>query len=347
MDSDAFWGYNYARILAQVDGDFWKGKEVYSTWSGHEELVSSLTHAAYERGLRILWTFIGKPMKGQEKRRAFVKRMSDVLRNNPGVLIQEIMNEPMVGGDISLEELLELHDIAKQNGNLTATGAVWTTEGATSFSPEAWRNTQRDIGICHLDRDQSKSEMQDRPWRQAWDVGLEGMRWIDNEPIGPGSSVNTEDRFKVLRSHRLVAFISRAFATCFHSKAGVRGDELMVDMPGYSKIPYAKQFLPGNLPNGQQQNANSKFPDRHWDVDNIRSDNGKGVVRVYGNQLDGVQYTVAFGPVSDFKLTARYNLYVNCFQQDIKDKLWEIDMLKGESVILTPKHVDYFLTSAT
>jgi hypothetical protein len=365
MDSDIDLGYSCARVLAQVGDpndqrDFWTGKIADYRWPDHEELVAGLTNAAITRGFRILWTFIGKggPIDQQSERRAYVRRMSDVLSScRKGVFIQEIMNEPMVSGHITLQELLELHEIAKKNSILTATGAVWTEkgwvennpnyEGATGFSPEGWAATQRDIGIAHLDRDTSKGEKQDRPWRQAWDVGLESMPWIDLEHIGPGSSVNSETRANVLRSHRTVAFISRAFASCFHSKAGVRGDIPMIDMPGYKECPQATRFLPPDLPNGQQQNANEKFPNRHWDVDSkyIRSEGGSSIVRAYGNQIGGIQYTVPFGIIADFEMRARKDLHVKFYQQRANEMQGEKDVSKDEVITLTSQCEDYLIVS--
>lgn len=370
MDRDRALGYRYARVLAQVGDpndptDYWVGRIADPGWSDHLELVASLTRAAAERGLLILWTLIGKggAMRRSEMRVPYIHRVSTVLRDcAAGVLTQEIMNEPMVSGNISLEELLELWHVAKEAApNLpTATGACWTERGwvtgdseyaaDTGFSPEGWQKTQREVGIAHLDRWQPASpnpENVDRPWRQPWDVGLESKRWIDNEHIGPGSSVASENRPDVLRSMRTVAFICRAFASCLHGAPGVRGDIPWEGQPGYVEAPHAVRFLPGTLANGHQHNANANFPDRPYDlpIEYVRSASGKGIVRAYSCQDAGIYYTVPFGPVSDYELVARGNFHVECFQQDLNNLLWERDVAKGEVIDFRNPAVDYLLVS--
>jgi|OpeIllAssembly_1097287.scaffolds.fasta_scaffold00023_3 hypothetical protein len=357
IEADAANGYDYARVLGDVRGDYWNGRETDSTWSDHSELVAGLTRAAYVRGIRILWTLCGDcrtdPTRHQSYRLGYVRRMGQVLKEvSDGVLFVEMVNEFRNGavGPVSIEHIFEMADEfrAQNNGFLVATGAVGdpgdgSSEGATGFSPDAWGKTQypmerNGIGICHLDRDQSKSEREDRPWRQGWDVGLCGWRWCDNEPIGPGSSVSTENRPEVLRSHKLVSFICRAAASCFHGEFGVRGDRGVVtpNVPGYTMTPRAKRFLPGNLPNGWMHNANERYPGRPFHVsdDYIRSVSGKGCVRVYTCEApDGRFFTVPFGVISTVKLVARFPLHIKVWDQqaggDEPERMLSLD--KGES----------------
>lgn len=205
------------------------------------------------------------------------------------------------------------------------------------------------VASPHFDRDTTKSEMQDRPWRQPWDWGLLGKPLDDDEPIGPRSSVASETRPLVLRSHRLVAFISGCYMTCFHPDEGIRGRGNAQDVPGYRETAWAKRFLPPGIANGDMQNANANFPNRHWDLDSqfLRSGNGntRGIVRAYGSQLDGRQYTVPFGPVSDFELRSRRNMRVECYQQDRNELLWTKTVTVGEPVRFSGEHPDYLLVS--
>jgi hypothetical protein len=341
LDDDRKRGYRYARVLAQVQSmdssGYWAGREVTGDEGGHLDALVGLTRAEAERGILIEWTLIGKGGKADRQtwRKAFVRRSAEALASVPqGVFLVEVMNEPGAGGEITPDELRELHGTTKAAGPglLVATGAVWD-QGGTDFTSDAWKRTQRDIGICHLDRDQSRADGRDRPWRQGWDIGLDGMAWVDNEPIGPGSSVSGEDRPRVLRSHRLVAFICRAMGTCYHAHPGIRGEQPMVGTPGYDDCPKATRFLPGDLVNGRQINANANFPDRPFDIDRIRADSGKGVVRCYTCQApDGRFFTVPFGPVSPFTLTARRGLTVECFDQDANDRIWERQVQSGERI---------------
>lgn len=342
LDDDQKRGYHFARVLGQVgnlDGDdYWAGLVVSGDEPDHQDTLVGLTAAAAERGILIEWTLIGKGGRSdrQSWRRDYIRRSVQALATIPaGVFLVEIMNEPGVQGRITPDELVELHRIAKDSGPfLVGTGAAWDQSG-TDWTPDAWARTQRGVGIVHLDRDQTKSERQDRAWRQGWDIGLEGTPWVDNEPIGPGASVATEDRPRVLRSHRLIAFICRAMATVYHADAGIRGRHPMTESPGYDDCPKAIRFLPGDLANGRQINANDHFPDRPFDVDQVRSESGRGVVRVYTCQApDGRFYTVPFGPVSPFTLTARRGLTIDAFDQDLGDRLWTRQVSDGERLPL-------------
>lgn len=371
MANDRAVGYRYARVFAQVgnigNDSYWNGRVIDPDWPLHLQYVVDMTRAAYDQGLQLLWTLIGKggKMEMQPNRIDFVRRVSQVLREvRPGVLAREIMNEPAVMGRITKDELLELYHVAKEEDGvtLTGTGAVWTErgwnpppdenfEGATAFSAGGWKETQREVGYVHLDRELGGSgEHPDRPWRQPWDVGLDlndvCSRWVDNEPIGPGASVNTESRSGVLRSHRTVAFISRAFASCLHGDAGVRGYSRWEDSPGYTTAPMAVRYLPGNLPNGQMLNANANYADRPFDLpeEYLRAVSGQGIVRAYSCRVGETCYTVPFGAVSEFELVAARAMRVQCLMQERDDQLWEREVAPGERVRFAPAD-DYLLVS--
>lgn len=354
LDQDAATGYDFGRVFGQVQtmgsDTYWAGLEVTGDEPGHLDAMVGLTQAAADRGLMIEWTLIAKGGKAgrQSWRRDFVRRTVQALAAaERGVFLNEIMNEPGAGGDITKDELVELHGIAKAAGGgrfLTATGATWATSG-TDFDPASYRVDQRDIGIVHLDRDTAKSERQDRPWRQGWDIGLEGLAWVDNEPIGPGASVNVEDRPQVLRSHRTVAFLCRAMASVLHGDPGIRGRRPWTDEPAYFVAPQAKRFLPGSLANGRQVNANDHFPDRPFDALDIRSVQGNGVVRVYSVDQGGYYWTVGFGPISPWRLRARKALQVRAFDQE-RGPLWERQVGPGEVLDFDGSRPDVLLQSA-
>lgn len=360
LDSDRAAGYRFGRVLAQVGdpknpADFWAGRIVDPDWPDYQDLIAGLTNAAAERGHLIEWTIFGKggPYDATaSKRRDLVARVAQVLDPvRRGVLFGEVMNEPNVQNTITASEILDLASLAKSLafGIPWATGAVWRDPADEGFDQALARTQFPDLDIEHLDRDTSKSEEQDRPWRQGWDHGLTGRRWCDNEAIGTGSSVNSESRPDVLRSHRAVNFVCRAFASTLHGKPGVRGDLKWEDEPAYLQAPKAVRFLPGNLSDGSPQNANTKYPDRPFTLDDqfLRADNGnkRGIVRAYSILTGGVYYTIPFGPVSPFELKADRNLSVQCFQQDAGDLLWERDVAAGERVTFDGAFPDYLLIS--
>lgn len=368
MDADRAAGYGYARVFAQVQnlcGDhYWDGREIDPAWPGHTDMVHDLTKAAAVRGLRLLWTLIGKggQMGRQTERLDFVHRMAETLHGSDpaGILCAEMMNEPGMLGDINSDELryLDSEFGSLAPGLLHATGAVWTDagwcaddpgyQGATAFSVEGWERTQNpSLGIAHLDRSAAGNEGTDRAWRQGWDVGLQHTRWIDNEPIGPGASVATENRPDVLRSHRAVAFICRAFATCYHCDAGIRGFGSVEDSPGYRECPKATRFLPGDVVNGRPVNANQNYPDRHFDLpaEYLRAETGRGIVRAYAIQHEGKQYTIPFGPVSGYRLIATRPLRVSEYHQQNNERTWQIELGRGDDITFDASRPDRLVVS--
>jgi len=366
LDADRAAGYRFGRVLAQVGDpkepkDFWAGRIVDPDWPDYEELIHGLNGAAKERGHLIEWTIIGKggPYdRNQTGRVRLVSRVAGVLAREPGaVLFGEIMNEPNVITTITGDELKALASVAKSMAPMIpwATGAFWfAPEDGKETDPQRYdralkRTQSADLDIEHLDRDMSRGEGQDRPWRQGWDHALTGRRWDDNEAVGVGSSVTSENRPNVLRSHRAVNFVCRAFASTLHGKPGVRGDLKWEDEPAYLQVPKAIRLLPGNLAEGQPLNSNGNFPSRPFTLDNafLRAEtaNRIGIVRCYSIVLNGVYYSIPFGAVSPFELKAERNLRTQCFQQDSGDLLWERDVAAGERVTFDGKAPDYLLIS--
>jgi hypothetical protein len=346
-------GYDYGRGLCQVgtttDG-YWNEKAVLTSWPDLDELVASLTDYAADNGLRMAWTLMGKGGEidqSQAARIRFCERMGHVLKGRR-IAFAEAMNEAyaFVAQDIIDCRAAFLSTYGTDLADLVGTSAVPGPESGESFG-QAVARWSRGLVFGHLDRDQSKSEMQDRPWRQSWEWGLEGKRWVDGEPIGPGSSVAQERRPDVLRSHRLVSFVARAMASCFHSRAGVRGDLAYQDMPGFAEAPRAKRFLPGHFADGEQ--VNGHWPNSIWQPlskDQIRADNGNtsGLIRLYSNFApDGLVYSVPFGLVSPVTLTAKVNLKsVRICNQDTNEVLNEVSLAAGQPLTL-PVATDYLL----
>lgn len=360
-DRDVAAGYDFKRVLLQVgsldSNDYWAGRVANQNHPRHDEFVAGMLRGARDRGLRVSASIIGKGngMDRQSARRDYVKRMAAVLREfRDVVLLAQVMNEPYAWGYITPQEALELERLFQEHapGIPTSTGAHGLAEDCSGFEREAWGQ----VGTPHLDRDQTKSEMRDRPWRQPWDWGLSGAPLMNDEPIGPGASVAEERRATVLRSHALVSFVSRFFGYVFHADEGIRGHGHLHEVPGYHEVPRAKLLLPGDLPNGEPVRATTpaepsgKFPQRHWTLpgEYQRADNGntRGIVRVYGTQIHGAEYSVPFGPVSDFELQATRALRVECYQQDLgADPLWVHDVDARERVRFSGAHPDYLLVS--
>jgi hypothetical protein len=351
--NDVAVGYDAARVLFQVGSldsrDYWAGHVADQNAPGYENDVRRLLDTYRAGGLRLSSACLigkGNGTDRQSVRRAHVQRLASIMKDYPDViLVAQMMNEPTILGYASEGELLELEALFRQIAPriVTSTGAY--PDNGYGESVDTWGQ----VGTPHLPRDTDKSEMQDRPWRQPWEIAMLGKAWVNDEPIGPGASVNSERRAKVLRSHAAVSYISGAASYVFHADEGIRGLGDLPQVPGYLYSPKAKRFLPGGLANGTLQNSNSNFPNRHWDLDPMyyRAGNGntRGIVRCFGMQLDGRQYTIPFGPVSDFELIARRGMRVECYQQDLGEQLWTKGVSPGERVRFSGEHPDYLLIS--
>lgn len=354
-DNDVAAEYDAARVMFQVGslggGDYWDGHIADPNHPRYEEGVRQILDIYRERGLRVGSACLigkGNGMHQQNVRRSHVQRLARIFKDYGDViLIAQMMNEPGIMGEVTIPELLELEALFRQIAPniVTSTGADGTEDGPGGYEADSYGQ----VGTPHLDRDQTASEMQDRPWRQPWDTGLTGHSYFNDEPIGPRASVAEETRPNVLRSHALVSFIARATGYVFHADEGIRGNGDLTQVPGYREVPRCRRFLPEGMANGDQVNSNSNFPNRHWDLDPkwYRAGNGnrQGIVRCYGNQIGGKQYTVPFGPVSDFELIAQRALRVQCHQQDLDKLLWERLVGPGEVVRFVGDQPDYLLVS--
>lgn len=345
MDSDVSAGFTYARCLAQVENmpgsNAWTGKEILPTWPDHQSLMEGLTSAAENRGLRILWTFLGKGGNTNlsSARKNIVVQCANALKGvKGGVLVNEIMNEAHVGGEVEWKELRDLASLAEE-----ICGIPTATSSSPSEDPVDWEESQNpNLKIAHLDRTRTGAEY-DRPWRKAWEYGLAGNRWIDNEPIGPGSSVESEDRPSVLRSMRLVAYICRAFATCFHSRAGVYGDIDMNTTPGYREVAKCMRYITPGMIEGIQISVRDS--QSWWRVpdDEFVANSGKGMLRLYSlfDSSLGWMFSVAFGLVSDVTVYARKAMWVDIINQD-DDEVRRVELQPDQPLILK-KRSDYLL----
>jgi len=106
-----------------------------------------------------------------------------------------------------------------------------------------------DLATVHISRDIGQTE---GPWRPVWIPwllhdcpGLPPM--TNNEPIGPGASVQTEDDPERLVAGALATWISGMPGHVFHSSAGVRGDTNLFDMAGVGDFVHAADLVDGDV----------------------------------------------------------------------------------------------------
>ena len=249
-------GYTYMRWLAQVievnNNGFWIGHEVDPRWSNFDENLSDAVGFCASVGIRADITVCGMAhgekwwqMGYQRERLKFGTRLGGVASQHvTAIAWADMVNEPWNSkvvpvGARDLHEMEAAFNAATHHRFLTGTGDMWQERDETY--EDAWDRVighggSGAVGIDHLPRNQSGTSKRDRPERQGYHAGQQGDRWADNEPIGPGSSSSAENDPVRLRSSRSTQWICRAFATTFHSDAGVRGGPIS-EKPGYTGGP--------------------------------------------------------------------------------------------------------------
>jgi hypothetical protein len=336
-------GFDYIRVLGVVgcsgpglsacgssQADAWEGKEADWRWSDYDDVIAGLTDLAYDQyGLRIEWTLIGDGqynIPARNDRFNLVDRFLAMSRGREQKIIHfEIANEAYqngFGGDSGAQQLRELSRYMKdRSDNLIASSAPGDTceEGLLFY-----QDGVADLATWHFSRHIATADGRWRPVRQPWGYkdcpGLPAAA-ANNEPIGPGSSVNSERDPLKLAAHAVVTYIAKLPAYVFHSRVGVgigerdgyHGNQDIWEMSGYNAFVALKSYLPQDLTSWFQQN-------HYWDGHPFRTygngvlnqmwpdvNGSDGVVRHYGTVqgdrfvtiLVGIRNFVELEPKSD------------------------------------------------
>jgi len=303
-------GFNYIRALGVVGcvndpndpSDYWAGREIKVSWPDYNEMIAGLTDLAYDQyGLRIEWTLIGDgqcTVPTTADKYDLINRFLAMSQGREHKIVHfELANEAWqngFGGSDGLEELREMTSFMRANSDILV--AASAPSGHKCEDAQAiYDGCIADIATIHFDRDIKKTEGAWRPVRQPWEHQYCSLPvGSNNEPIGPGASVNTEHSPIKLVAGAIVTYISGLPLHVFHSNAGVRGDQDIWEMSGAESFSKIHELLAPDLSSWKAVNAHwsdSPFqvfagdkngtlhPDEMW-VDYNGSTSG--VVRAYG-----------------------------------------------------------------
>ncbi|MBM4784228.1 MAG: DUF4214 domain-containing protein [Archangiaceae bacterium] len=267
-------GVDYIRALGVVgdvnNPDYWDGREIDWKAPGYKEAVAGLTDLAYDTfGLRLEWTLIGdgqKNLPNERDRFGLVDTVLDVSRGREEKIMHfEIANEAWqngFSGDAGAEQLKRLTKYMNDRTDVLV--AASAPDGSTPADVEKiYAGGVADLATYHFDRDTTKTEGSWRPVRQPWEWqylgGTNGVPRVatNNEPIGPGASVASENDPLKLVSGAIVSHLSGLPGYVFHTRAGVRGDQEFASMPGLDAFKAMKTYLPADLASWSHKNA-------HW-----------------------------------------------------------------------------------
>lgn len=314
-------GFHYIRALGVVGDpqrpDCWDGREIDRTWPDYDAVIAGVTDLAYQQyGLRVQWTLIGDgqvSVPTSADRYALVDRFLAMSRGREHqIILFELANEAWQNGfpgDAGREELRDLTRYL--NARTDVLVAASAPDGHDCAAAQAlYAGGIADVATIHFDRDVWKTKGPWRPVRQPWEheycqlpVGN------NNEPIGPGASVASEDDPVRLNAAAIATYVSNLPFYVFHTRAGVRGDEALADMPGLGAFTALSQVVPADLAAWTRKNAHwadSPFrvyagdesgalhPDTMWP--DFGGSATSGVVRAYGGvHGDGRFFVFPFG----------------------------------------------------
>lgn len=290
LDAAVAAGYHFARILGEVG---WSdGLAIEPTWSDYDETLTGYIRHAWSKGLRTELTLFGgsawtmEDRNARQNRKEFVQRVIRLIQPLQEMLMYvEIVNEPGVARKFNdVDEMAELARMVQ-----SAMPGLIVAMGAAEGGQEAKYAAKGFPVTLHLDRSHVGT-----PWRttrQPWDPSeYVGRPWSNNEPLGPGSSVNEDKNCERQKGLHMMTFIGKGFATVFHSGAGVYGvpghrgyvSGQVADMPCFKDIPYAVSMLPQRLPQYTRKNGHwSDAPFKNFDPFDVGGDSGRGCMRAY------------------------------------------------------------------
>jgi hypothetical protein len=310
-------GFDYVRCLGVVGDpagpDSWDGREIAWRAAGYQQAIAGLTDLAFDRyGLRLEWTLIGDGQVSIPDRNDRFTLADWFLAMSRGreekIMHFEVANEYWQNGFAGQAGEDQLRELTRYLNDRTDVLVAASAAGGADVE-RVYAGGIADLCTQHFDRDIQTTEREWRPVRQPWEHQF--LRDVpvgsNNEPIGPGSSVNTDRDPMRLVMGAVISHVCGLPLHVFHSGAGVRGrpqDGELWDMPGTNQVAAMKAYVPGDLGNWSRQNAHwATAPFRPFARDaagNLHADlmwpdlggGAEGAVRVYG-AIKGDQFFVA------------------------------------------------------
>jgi hypothetical protein len=320
-------GFNYYRMLSMVGHNAaWDGLEIAPTsfttregkridaWPDYWQQLRELVDLAYDRfGLRTQITIFADaqlmPDK-QERIDHMHKLLTDVvLGREQKIILLEVANEAWQNGFPGDEGVRDLREFAKFLGARTDVPVAitsnhdWPELGSTRGFDQLYADGVADIATWHFTRDRRTDDGW-KPVYDPWDMAdRPGFPPVSsNEPIGPGSSVNSEQEPIRLVMAACFAWTAKLPMYVFHSQAGVFGRARFEDTPGIDQFRHAMRLLPADLANWQRNDGKEPRapftvfaggePNRFWPEVEAVTD---GCVRNIGSRKGGQFVCVPIG----------------------------------------------------
>lgn len=309
---------DYHRIWGQVGGGPWVDRTVNPDWPDYERVMADTIDALYQRGNRSQITILaGAGSVGAETPQRRFRLLDQTLayssRREYAIMKYEIANES-VGLDAP-----ELRDLARYLAERTSIPVSITSIPQADMSVYREMRDVVEVATAHYDRDISKADGYDRPTRQPWGYPDEyyapsdnaPRQAVDNEGIGPYSSV-AEDRDPLRNvTRRVVAWIAGNPASLYHCGPGIYFGGMgaarsgspanFMEVPGIQDTLRGFKVLRDLVPQGISgwQRSNSHWNEYPWvmqtGVGEGMFQSGIGCVRAYATSNGAQVVCVPFG----------------------------------------------------
>jgi hypothetical protein len=273
-------GFNYYRMLSMVGHNAaWDGLEIapvsfvsrdgkrVEAWPDYWQQLRELVDLAYDRyGLRTQITIFADAQLMPEKEARIEhmrKLLADVVPNREHkIILLEVANEAWQNGFPGDEGVAQLREFAEYLNTRTEIPVAvtsnhdWPALGSFKGFEQVYGGGVADIATWHFSRDRRT----DDGWAPVYDCWQLGERpgfppVSSNEPIGPGSSVNTEQEPIRLVMAAAFAYSAKLPMYVFHSGAGVFGRTRLEDMPGIDRYKHILRLLPSDLPSWERNDG--------------------------------------------------------------------------------------------
>jgi len=234
LDKNLEWlaarGVDYVRILGMVGAEGWDDRRIDPSSATYWPAVDRLLDRLARHGLRAQVTIFADAqvmMPEPKHRMAFVDLWADRANRQPErIVLLEVANEHWKNG---LEDVQEMRALGRR---LTERTEVLVALSAPRWGQacDVYAGSAADLATVHYDRSFDAGN----PWRpvlQPWDwPGEDNGRCrgrlpvaVNNEPIGPQSSVKEDDDPLRLVMAYVTTFLAQNAAYVLHAGAGIRG----------------------------------------------------------------------------------------------------------------------------
>jgi hypothetical protein len=362
LDANLAWladrGVHYVRILGMVGGESWSDRRIDPTAPDYWTIVDRLLVRLGRHGLRAQVTiFAGAQamMPDRGAREAFVDRWAARVNREPDrFVLLEIANEHYQNG---LDDILEVRALGRRLADRTAV-LVALSAPADGQACAMYAGSAADLATIHYPRNfqiEGPWQALGRPWHypNEYDSGCRGALpvAVNNEPIGPASSVaDDSDPLRLVLAY-VTTFLSQNAAHVVHAGAGIRGggaaDRVLgrranlFEVPGLDAalrgMQAAQSYLPSDLSNWTREDAaGGRFPFAGLDRAIERGD----VKQAYAAIRQDRFVLVVLGLKRPLQVTARTSVVIEIIDPVSGTTVGQMTVRAGDPIQLEPRPRD-------